>query len=222
VAVVVRTHLHGAGRANTASGDGMLSTEAPRETATDTYLYDPLRPVPTLGGRVMLPTTANAAGPVDQRPVETRDDVLCFTTDVLTDPVEVTGHVSVTLHVSSSAPDTDFTGKLVDVFPDGRAIFLTDGILRVRYRNSLAKPEPLTPGQTYQVTLDLSVTSNVFLPGHRIRLEVSSSNFPRFDRNTNTGGVIADESANQATVAVNRVVHGPDHPSQLTLPVVRR
>ena len=100
------------------------------------------------------------------------------------------------------------------MFPDGRAIFLTDGILRARYRNSLAEPEPLKPGEPYELSLDLSVTSNVFLPGHRIRLEVSSSNFPRFDRNTNTGGVIADEAAEPGLVAVNRVLHGPDHPSQ--------
>ena len=148
--------------------------------------------------------------------------MLCFTTPALTEPIEVTGHVSLTLYVSSSAPDTDFTGKLVDVFPDGRAIFLTDGIMRARYRNSLAEPEPLTPGEVYELSLDLSVTSNVFLPGHRIRLEVSSSNFPRFDRNTNTGGVIADDAADQAMVAVNRVWHGPDHPSHLVLPVIRR
>jgi len=215
-------YLHSSGRANTAAGDGELSTEAPAQTAADAFLYDPRRPVPTLGGRVMLPSTANAAGPVDQRPAETRDDVLCFTSPVLTEPLEVTGHVSLTLYASSSAPDTDFTGKLVDVFPDGRAIFLTDGIIRARYRKSLAEPEPLTPGETYQFSLDLSVTSNVFLPGHRIRLEVSSSNFPRFDRNTNTGGVIADEPADQATTAVNHVLHGPSYPSQLILPVIRR
>jgi putative CocE/NonD family hydrolase len=130
--------------------------------------------------------------------------------------------VSLTLFASSSAPDTDFTGKLVDVFPDGRAIFLTDGILRARYRNSLAEPEPLTPGEPYELGLDLSITSNVFLPGHRIRLEVSSSNFPRYDRNSNTGGVIAEESADQVTVAVNRVLHGQDYPSRLILPVIRR
>jgi len=218
----VSYYLHGSGRANTAGGDGELSPEPPAETATDTFLYDPRRPVPTLGGRVMLPTTANAAGPVDQRPVEDRDDVLCFTSPVLTEPLEVTGHVRLTLFASSSAPDTDFTGKLVDVFPDGRAIYLTDGIIRARYRNSLAEPEPLTPGETYQLSLDLSVTSNVFLPGHRIRLEISSSNFPRFDRNTNTGGVIADESEDQAAVAVNRVLHGPGYLSQLILPVISR
>lgn len=213
-------YLHGEGRANGAAGDGRLSAEPPARTATDTYLYDPMRPVPTRGGRVMLPSTANAAGPVDQRPVEARDDVLCFTSEVLTEPLEVTGHVSLTLFASSSAPDTDFTGKLVDVFPDGRAIFLTDGIVRARYRDSLAEPEPLTPGETYELSLDLSVTSNVFLPGHRIRLEVSSSNFPRYDRNSNTGGVISDEG--QVAVAVNRVLHGPGYPSRLTLPVIRR
>jgi uncharacterized protein len=215
-------HLHSSGRANTAGGDGELRPEPPGEQRADTYLYDPLRPVPSLGGRIMAPSTANAAGPVDQRRVESREDVLCYTTPVLDHPVEVTGHVSLTLFVSSSAVDTDFTGKLVDVFPDGRAIFLTDGILRARYRNSLAQPEPLTPEQVYEVTLDLSVTSNVFLPGHRIRLEVSSSNFPRFDRNTNTGSAVTEDGAEDVRVAVNRVFHGPGHASRLVLPVIDR
>jgi hypothetical protein len=215
-------YLDGSGQANSSAGDGLLRPQPPAAEATDTYLYDPLRPVPTLGGRIMLPTTANQAGAVDQRQAEARDDVLCFSSDVLTEPLEVTGHVSLTLFASSSAPDTDFTGKLVDVFPDGRAIYLTDGILRTRYRNSLAEPEPLIPGQPCELSLDLSVTANVFLPGHRIRLEVSSSNFPRYDRNSNTGGVITAESADQVTVAVNRILHGPDHPSRLTLPVIRR
>jgi uncharacterized protein len=214
--------LGGSGRANTADGDGVLSTEAPGAEHADVYLYDPRRPVPTLGGRVMLPSTANAAGAVDQRKAEARDDVLCYSTPVLERPVEVTGHVSLTLFVSSSAVDTDFTGKLVDVFPDGRAIFLTDGILRARYRNSLAEPEPLSPGEVYEVTLDLSVTSNVFLPGHRIRLEVSSSNFPRFDRNTNTGGTVIEDGEEDLVIAVNRVLHGPEHPSRLVLPVIER
>jgi uncharacterized protein len=215
-------HLHSSGRANTADGDGELRPEPPGEPRADTYLYDPLRPVPSLGGRIMAPSTANAAGPVDQRRVESREDVLCYTTPVLDHPVEVTGHVSLTLFVSSSAVDTDFTGKLVDVFPDGRAIFLTDGILRARYRNSLAQPEPLTPEQVYEVTLDLSVTSNVFLPGHRIRLEVSSSNFPRFDRNTNTGSAVTEDGAEDVRVAVNRVFHGPGRASRLVLPVIDR
>jgi putative CocE/NonD family hydrolase len=215
-------YLHGSGRAHTAGGDGELHTEPPDGGHADVYLYDPRRPVPTLGGRVMMPSTANAAGPVDQRPVEARDDVLCYSTPVLEYPVEVTGHVSLTLFVSSSALDTDFTGKLVDVFPDGRALYLTDGILRARYRKSPAEPELLAPEQIYEVTLDLSVTSNVFLPGHRIRLEVSSSNFPRFDRNTNTGGMISEDSESDVQVAVNRVFHGPAHPSRLVLPIIGR
>jgi uncharacterized protein len=214
--------LDSSGRANTANGDGELRPQPPGDEHADVYLYDPRRPVPTLGGRVMSPSTANAAGPVDQRAVEARGDVLCYSTPVLERPVEVTGHVSLTLFVSSSAPDTDFTGKLVDVFPDGRAIFLTDGILRARYRASLAAPEPLTPGQVYEISLDLWVTSNVFLPGHRIRLEVSSSNFPRFDRNTNTGGAITEDGEADAQVAVSRIFHGPGHPSRLVLPVIDR
>jgi uncharacterized protein len=214
--------LDSSGRANTANGDGQLGVERPGGEHTDIYLYDPRRPVPTLGGRVMSPSTANAAGPVDQRPVESRDDVLCYSTPVLDQPVEVTGHVSLTLFVSSSARDTDFTGKLIDVFPDGRALFLTDGITRARYRQSLAEPEFLTPDEIYEITVDLSVTSNVFLPGHRIRLEVSSSNFPRFDRNTNTGRSIADDHNEDLQIAVNRVFHGPQHPSRLVLPLIRR
>ncbi|CAA9587571.1 MAG: Cocaine esterase, partial [uncultured Truepera sp.] len=185
--------LGGAGRANTADGDGTLTPGTPGPDGSDTFTYDPGDPVPSLGGRLLMPSALNAVGPVDQAPVERRDDVLCFTTPVLAAAVEVTGNVSLELYVSSSAVDSDFTGKLVDVFPDGRAIYLTDGILRTRHRNALDRPEMMRPGQVYQITLDLSVTSNVFLPGHRIRLEVSSSNFPRYDRNTNTGGVIAEE-----------------------------
>jgi hypothetical protein len=215
-------YLGGSGHAATADGDGTLTAEPPAAEAADSYDYDPAQPVPTLGGRVMMPVAVNAVGPADQRPAEERADVLCFTTLVLTDPVEVTGHVELVLHVTSTARDTDFTGKLVDVFPDGRAIYLTDGVLRARYRNSLADPEPLEPGQEYEVSLDLSVTSNVFLPGHRIRLEVSSSNFPRYDRNTNTGGVIAEDTADQVVVATNTVLHGPGHPSRLILPVISR
>jgi len=215
-------YLDGAGQANTSTGDGVLRTDPPSAAAADTYQYDPAQPAPSLGGRIMLPAAINGAGPADQRPVETRQDVLCFTTPVLNEPVEVTGHVSLILHVASSARDTDFTGKLVDVFPDGRAIYLTDGILRARYRNSLAEPELLEPGQVYEITLDLSVTSNVFLPGHRIRIEVSSSNFPRYDRNTNTGGTIAEDTADQAVIATNNVVHGPEHPSRLILPIIHR
>jgi putative CocE/NonD family hydrolase len=133
------------------------------------------------------------AGPRDQRAVESRHDVLCYTSEPLAEPVEVIGPVLAVLHVSSSALDTDFTAKLVDVAPDGRAESLADGILRARYRQSLSEPSPLEPERVYQVTVDLVATAVLFPAGHRIRLEISSSNFPCFDRNTNTGGVIAAE-----------------------------
>ena len=212
-------YLDSTGAAGT-DGDGVLRTAPPADENEDSYRYDPADPVPSLGGRLMLPAAINAVGPVDQRPIEGRDDVLSYTTPVLDEPVEVTGHISLVLHVASSARDTDFTGVLVDVFPDGRSIYLTDGILRARYRNSLTEPELLAPERTYEVVLDLSVTSNVFLPGHRIRLLVSSSNFPRYDRNTNTGHVIVEETAEQAVIATNRVLHSPKHPSRLILPII--
>jgi uncharacterized protein len=189
------------------------------------YLSNPLRPVPTVGGQVLLPG-ANAAGPRDQRAVEARDDVLVYSTPALDRPVEVTGPVELRLSVASSARDTDFTGKLVDVYPDGRAMIRTEGILRARYRSSFTAPEPREPDAVYALRLDLWATANVFLPGHRIRLEVSSSNFPRFARNSNTGGAIASEAASEAASdyrpAVNRVFHDAAHPSRLILPVIER
>lgn len=214
--------ISSAGHANTSEGTGVLSPNVQNAELKDVYTYDPRNPVPTLGGQTLLPVEANQIGAVDQGPVEAREDVLCYSTPVLEESIEVTGHVSLKLFVSSSALDTDFTGKLVDVFPDGRAIILTEGILRARYRNSLTEPELLDPNKTYELTLDLGVTSNVFLPGHRIRLEVSSSNFPRYDRNTNTGGVIAEDSEEAVIVAENTVYHGPSHPSRLILPIINR
>jgi hypothetical protein len=177
--------------------------------------------VPTVGGQVILPG-GNAMGPRDQREVELRDDVLVYSSPVLERPVEVTGPIELRLCVASSARDTDFTGKLVDVYPDGRAIILTEGILRARYRNSFTEPELLEPGAVYELTLNLWATANVFLPGHRIRLEVSSSNFPRFDRNSNTGGEIASETAAQYQPAINRIFHDTAHPSRLILPLIKR
>lgn len=216
----VEYHLGGDGHAATSDGDGVLSTDAPRGNAADVFRYDPADPVPTAGGRMLVMGDPLGCGPVDQAPVEQRDDVLCFTTPPLEHDLEVTGHVSLVLNVSSSALDTDFTGKLVDVHPDGRALYLTDGILRMRYRTALDRPEPLTPGEVYEVRIDLAVTSNVFRAGHRIRLEVSSSNYPRYDRNSNTGGHIATETG--FVVAENTVLHGPANPSRLILPVIRR
>ena len=214
-------HLTSTGRANTADGAGVLTTEAPADAGHETYLYDPRRPVPSAGGASM-PTTPGFCGPVDQRTVAAREDVLCFATPVLEEAVEVTGPVGLTLYVSSSAVDTDFTAKLVDVFPDGRAINLCDGILRTRYRNGLATEELMEPGTVYEITVDMTGTSNVFLPGHRIRVDISSSNFPRYDRNTNTGGVIAHESEEEMIPAINHIHHGPNHPSRLVLPIIDR
>jgi uncharacterized protein len=210
--------LHSDGRANTADGDGRLLTDPASADAADEFSYDPLDPVPTVGGATL--GVDGRAGPADQSEVERRDDVLCYTGDPLHAPLEVTGHVALTVHMSSSAADTDITGKLVDVFPDGRAIILCEGLCRMRYRESVARPRPQAPGEIVEATIDMGVTSNVFLPGHRVRLEVSSSDFPRYDRNTNDGGVIA--SAADVQVAVNRIFHGPARPSRLTLPVIAR
>ncbi|MCC6710320.1 MAG: CocE/NonD family hydrolase [Gammaproteobacteria bacterium] len=217
-------YLHSDGRANSAAGDGGLSTEPPRAETPDTYLYDPRDPVRTCGGATFLPGLfiAANAGPRDQREVEARADVLCYTSAELAEDTEVTGPLSLTLYVSSSAVDTDFTGKLVDVFADGRAMILSDGILRARYRESLSAPKLMQPGTVYELTIDMIATANLFRAGHRIRLEVSSSNFPRFDRNTNSGGVIAGETADDFVVATNRIWHDERYPSHVVLPVIRR
>ena len=217
-------YLHSSGRAGSEPLDGGLSRDAPTDEPEDVYLYDPRDPVPTIGGQTFLPgflVGANS-GPRDQRPAEARRDVLTFTTPPLERSVEVTGPVTLTLFVSSSAPDTDFTGKLVDVHPDGRAVILTEGILRVRYRHSLSEAQLMTPGEVYRLTIDLWATANVFRPGHRIRLDVSSSNFPRFDRNSNTGGTIAHERECDFVAAVNRVFHDRDHASHIVLPIISR
>lgn len=213
--------LDSTGAANTRDGDGALSSTAPTIESTDTFEYDPRDAVPTAGG-ALLPALPGLVGPVDQRVVDGRQDVLCYTSETLTHAVEVTGFVELKVFVSSSAVDTDITAKLVDVFPDGKAINLCDGILRLRYREDLSAPQLMTPGEVYEVTVPMSVTSNVFLPGHRIRLDVSSSNFPHYDRNTNTGGVIAQECIDDAIVATNTIHHGGARPSRLVLPVIAR
>ena len=166
----------------------------PHRRGQDEYTYDPRHPVPTRGGAICCNPAVFPWGPMDQRAVESREDVLVYSSEPLKKDMEVTGEVRAILHVSTSAPDTDFTAKLVDVFPDGQTRNLCDGILRLRYRASLRKPELAKPGEIYTITIPAGVTSNVFKSGHRIRLEVSSSNFPRFDRNPNTGRAIADET----------------------------
>jgi uncharacterized protein len=164
----------------------------------------------------------NTVGPRDQSAVEDRDDVLVYTSNVLDAPLEVTGPIPLQLHLACDAPDTDITGKLVDVFPDGRVINLTDGILRVRYRHGTERAELMTPGKVYEVSVDLWATANVFGPGHRIRLEIAGSNWPRFGRNSHTGGVIYDEPAEACRPATIRVLHDANHPSRLVLPHIAR
>jgi uncharacterized protein len=210
--------LHSSGKANTLTGDGTLSTTAPRAETPDRYLYDPANPAPTIGGPLCCDWHHLKPGPRDQRPVEARNDVLVYSSPVLAQDLEVTGPVRVELFASSSTADTDFTSKMVDVGPDGFAQNLTEGILRARYRESEERPVFMTPGQIYKFTLDLWSTSNIFRKGHRIRLEISSSNFPRFDRNLNTG---ADNiSGSESIPATNALYHDAEHPSALILPVV--
>jgi len=157
-------------------------------------------------------------GPLDQRPVEPRSDVLCYRSSVLATELEAIGPVQVVLYVSSDAPDTDFCAKLLDVYPDGRAMGLQDGILRCRHRESFDRERLLEPGEVTEIQIDLPPIAHVFLPGHRIGLDVSSSNFPRFDRNLNTG--LDNERTVEMRVAQQTVYHSGDRPSRLVLPVV--
>ncbi len=211
--------LHSAGKANSLQGDGTLSSSTPQAETPDRYLYDPANPVPTTGGPLCCDEHHEKPGRVDQRPVEARDDVLIYSAAPFTKDVEVTGPVSLELYAKSSAVDTDFTAKLVDVWPNGFAQNLTEGIIRARYRESTATPVLLNPGQVYKFNLDLWSTSNVFRRGHVLRLEVSSSNFPRFDRNLNTGEPAA--VGRHFVSASNVVLHDAEHPSALILPVVQ-
>ena len=211
-------YLDGNGRANTLEGDGRLRNSLARAESEDTYTYNPADPVPTRGGAVCCNPNVFPWGPLDQRPVESREDVLVYTTRPLAQDLEVVGPVKAVLYVSSSARDTDFTAKVIDVFPDGNARILSDGILRLRYRESLERAVPAIPGEVYEISIDAGVVSNVFEKGHRIRLEVSSSNFPRFDRNPNTGGSIAEET--RLLKARQTVYHGREHPSHVELLVL--
>jgi putative CocE/NonD family hydrolase len=217
--------LHSGGKANSIRGNGTLSTAAPGKESPDQYVYDPANPVPTIGGPLCCEPKRWPAGPRDQRPAEGRDDVLVYSTPPMSEDVEVTGPVSLELYAKSSAVDTDFTAKLVDVWPNGFAQNLTEGIIRARYRDSRETPELINPGQIYKFTIDVWSTSNVFKKGHILRLEVSSSNFPRFDRNLNTGAVrylsTSDApAAAQFVTATNTILHDAEHPSALILPIV--
>ncbi|MBN8645790.1 MAG: CocE/NonD family hydrolase [Planctomycetes bacterium] len=210
-------YLSSGGRANSLRGDGLLTLDAPPTERTDTFTYDGDHPVPTAGGNNLV---GAPIGPLDQSKVEERDDVLVYSTGPLPQAYEVTGPVRAVIYAASTAPDTDFTAKLVDVHPDGRAFNLCDGIVRARWRHRGAQPELLTPGRIERYEIDLWVTSNVFLPGHRVRLEVSSSNFPRFDRNANSGLPFGTDT--ELLEAKQTIHHGGRYASHLMLPVIPR
>lgn len=217
-AETVSWYLHSDGNANSARGDGSLSTTVPAaDEVPDRYFYDPLRPVPSEGGPT-LHSAIGLPGPRDQSRVEARDDVLCYTSDPLDRSVVVAGPVKVVLWTVTDAPDTDFTAKLVDVQPVGAPVSVCDGIIRARFRDSLSEPTPVPEGEPVRYEIDLASTAIAFEPGHRIRLEVSSSNFPRFDANPNTGGPLATET--EIWPALQYVLHDADHPSALELCVL--
>ncbi len=212
-------YLDGAGKANSLYGDGKLVEEPSPASAHDTFDYDPKMPVPSLGGGVCCTGGAVAPGAFDQRHLEARHDVLVYTSEPLEEGLEVSGFIEATLYVSSDAKDTDFTVKLVDVHPDGTAYNLDETIQRARYREGYDRKVLMESGQVYELELSPMTTSNYFKAGHRIRVEISSSNFPRFARNLNTGGDNFDDS--EGVVARNSVHHSADYPSRVVLPVVR-
>ncbi|RMA80987.1 CocE/NonD family hydrolase [Umboniibacter marinipuniceus] len=215
-----RWYLASFGAANSLTGDGSLRTTPPEHSVVDEFSYDPNNPVPSLGGHTCCTGTDTEAGGYDQRPIEQRQDVLVYTSDPLTDDVEMAGRIRAVLTVESSAVDTDFSVKLVDVYPSGEAFNVQEGMRRMRYRDSLSEATLMVPGQQYQIEVDLHTTANTFLRGHRIRLEVSSSNYPRIERNLNTGGNNYDELT--GVIAMNRVHTGPEVEAYVEFPVLAR
>jgi putative CocE/NonD family hydrolase len=214
-------YLSSGGKANTLNGDGVLLAATPASDAPDKFDYDPMNPVPSYGGNVCCTGNAIQGGAWDQRKMEERNDILVYSTEPLKEGIELSGPIEVTLYISSDVKDTDFTVKLIDVYPDGRAYNLDETIQRLRYRNGYDKPLAwLEPGKVYKFSFQPMTTSNFFDAGHRIRIEISSSNFPRFDRNMNTGGGNYDETA--SVIAHNVVHHSKQYPSSVTITVVQR
>jgi uncharacterized protein len=201
-------YFHSKGKANSLSGDGWMDTTHSTDIVIDKYIYDPNNPVRTIG----------TMGPFDQHQLEIREDVLVYTTGLLKEDIEVTGPVSAIVYASSSGKNTDFTAKLVDVYPDGRSIRICEGIIRADHRNPSLPPSNIEPGKIYEYTIDLWSTSNVFKKGHQIRVEISSSNFPRFDRNLNSGNYFATDTT--VLKAEQNIYHGADYPSCIVLPVI--
>ena len=210
-------YLSSGGKANTARGDGRLGQDKANGAPSDQYLYDPNQPVPTVGGNNCC-GTPTLAGPRDQRPVESRHDVLVYTSDILKQPLAIAGPVKMKLHAATDGPDTDFVAKLVDVHPNGFAMNVAEGILRARFRKGLDQMELLKAGQPYEFVIDMAGTANVFLPGHRIRVDITSSHFPQFDRNPNTGEDLG--ASDKVRIARQTILHSADKPSHILLPVV--
>lgn len=214
-------YLSSDGKANSINGDGVLSTKKPKaKNSPDSFVYDPMNPVTSYGGNVCCTGNAVKGGAYDQQAMETRQDILVYTTEPLKEGTEVTGFIESTLYISSDAKDTDFTIKLIDVYPDGRAYNLDETIQRVRYREGYDKEVFMENDKVYKIDLTPMATSNYFDKGHSIRIEVSSSNFPRFARNLNTGGRNYDEK--EAVIATNAVHHSKQYPSQIRLPVIKK
>lgn len=208
-------YLHSEGRANSRFGDGTLSPQQPSvNEPQDTYRYDPARPVPF----ITEPTSSQIGGPDDYAAIERRDDVLVYVTDPLTQDIEVTGPIRVTLYAASSAVDTDFMAKLVDVWPTGFVQRLCDSMVRARFRNGMDKPSLIEPEHIYKYTIDCWYTAQVFKHGHRIGLEISSSAFPKYDRNLNTGAPLGKTT--EMVVAHQRIYHDEEHPSMVLLPII--
>ncbi len=213
-------YLNSNGNANSRKGDGSLLTKRPNKDAPDTFTYDPMNPVPSYGGNVCCTGNAVQGGSFDQQEMELRDDILVYTSEPLKEGIEVSGFINSKLYLSSDVKDTDLTIKLIDVYPDGKAYNLDETIQRVRYREGYNKEVFMEEGKVYEVNLTPMSTSNYFKKGHRIRIEISSSNFPRFDRNLNTGGNNYDET--EGVTATNSIHHSKKYPSQIVLPIVKK
>jgi putative CocE/NonD family hydrolase len=214
--------LRSNGRANSLNGTGRLTVAGPADDELpDVYVYDPADPVPSLGGHSCCADELSPMGAADQRAAEVRMDVLVYTSEILTDDLLVIGTVDAVLYAASTAVDTDFTAKLVDVHPDGRAINVADGVVRARFRESLAAPRPIEPNRIYEYRIRIGSTAMRFAAGHRVRLEISSSNFPALDRNSNTGKRLCEVGPTDGVLATQTVFHDARYPSRMILPVIR-
>ncbi|NNE26248.1 MAG: CocE/NonD family hydrolase, partial [Saprospiraceae bacterium] len=216
---MTKYYLNSTEGANSLYGDGRLILNLSEKTGVDSYTYNPMNPVNSYGGNVCCTGNAIEGGSFDQQLMETRNDILVYTSDELEEGIEISGFIESTLYVGSDAQDTDFTIKLIDVYPDGSAYNLDETIQRARYREGYEKEVFMKKGEVYKLELTPMATSNYFAKGHRIRIEVSSSNFPRFTRNLNTGGNNYDES--EAIIANNKIYHGADYPSHISLPIIK-